>query len=1142
MAFCKNGFLTAWIVVQMEPNRNTRLPRLFRRGSTSYHMTEDVGAMTRSKPLGKTASATATALVILAVAQLAASADRVARAADNAVLRQDDAPVHWLSPAGKSDSWIQSTKRCRELLEQLDLRSPLVQSHLDAVKQKAAMLLHTPSFDWKRKTAVEYLENLLSDLLAGREPSRRYAGKGFGYAYWSETMQRIEAIWVHVPPAYDPARQHQLFMYYKCGGGIHFKDGRVEGGYRPTVDMANRSDTFHAWSSLSTQVKGRMGAHIELAEATAALAKDFSVDLDRVFLTGWSDGGFTAIWLGARYPHLVAGIVPNCANWQYTNVEVPCLANLPTLVVDGWGDGGYNKSQFVRWQTLTSLGVDTSAVWGQHGHSYQPYEDEEEFLYLLDWARSKRRNLYPKRVRYATWNLAWPRAYWVSIDRVESPWLACSIDAAVTDNNRIDVATRNVAAYKLLLCEQIVDSTKTIEVRTNGELSYRGRFQPEMVIELAEPPEGKYTKSADMPDGIATQTVGSSYNTDGYLTIPGRTWLSVKPTGLGKKEAALLESWYPRNAKADTEITAEDLAEHNLFIYGGPRVNRLAARIAADLPVQFESGRFAIGDRVYDQPSHCVALLHPNSLNPKKYIILYAYNDAAAFARGNFFEMTGERVWAFRTGDCVVRGIPVARPKWGVAVSDRQFGERHVIFDNAWRTPSSDALGEIIRPLDYVQLLRLQADAIREATETDIGIIAAHTPRYLRWSDHLPAGPVTLHDLATLDALPQYISIGTMQGDDLVGKHPFRPAAWTVRSDRRERAPGADELTLADIDPTKTYRVAIGHHGVPAYRAEPAKMPHLFKFTSPEDFLRDPHNAVLVGNLTMTPIQVTEAVARYIRKRGKVAPRPTHYDLTDYIMNPQVNQFGSCDWLHVAVEADWLDGAGTSKLNRYMVNFGLRRTEDPELAAPRANSKQFREFDPKRMAPACWSLEELDRHLPVIVTAKADSRCVLADDDYRSFSLGRSDSPGNRVGRAVVLSLHIANNGDRDLTGQLVLADTVLRKVNGEVWPTPAKDSVSHYAGYHRAVGKWKEPPVHEDAVVLLFPAKAPNPEKLVAPGAGYNFGLAGLGFPVDVGPGQKVCSPLLLISIDQPAGAPAISLAAVLESIRGKVTSAGLN
>ena len=53
----------------------------------------------------------------------------------------------------------------------------------------------------------------------------RYRGKEFGYPYWSNTIQRIEAIWIHVPPEYNPAKRYQFFLYYKCGGGIHFQDG-----------------------------------------------------------------------------------------------------------------------------------------------------------------------------------------------------------------------------------------------------------------------------------------------------------------------------------------------------------------------------------------------------------------------------------------------------------------------------------------------------------------------------------------------------------------------------------------------------------------------------------------------------------------------------------------------------------------------------------------------------------------------------------------------------------------------------------------------------------------------------------------------------------------------------------------------------
>ncbi|MGA2033475.1 MAG: hypothetical protein ABSG68_14565, partial [Thermoguttaceae bacterium] len=130
-------------------------------------------------------------------------------------------PAAWLSPAGKSEAWRTDTGRCRELLGKLDLQNALVQKHLPNVKEKVQILLRSPDFDWRRKTAVEFLENMLEDLAAGREPLLRYAGKGFGYPYWSNTLRRIEATWVHVPPTYDPGKSYQLFIYYKCGGGIH---------------------------------------------------------------------------------------------------------------------------------------------------------------------------------------------------------------------------------------------------------------------------------------------------------------------------------------------------------------------------------------------------------------------------------------------------------------------------------------------------------------------------------------------------------------------------------------------------------------------------------------------------------------------------------------------------------------------------------------------------------------------------------------------------------------------------------------------------------------------------------------------------------------------------------------------------------
>ncbi len=778
-------------------------------------------------------------------------------------------------------------------------------------------------------------------------------------------MQRIEAIWIHVPPAYDPAKRYQFFLYYKCGGGIHLKDGRPAGGYRPTIEMANRTDSFHAWSSLDIQVKGRKGAHVEVEEVSAAVCRDFSVDPDRIFLSGWSDGGFTAIWLASHYPHLVAGIAPLCGNWQYGNIENIGLSGVPTLAVDGWGDGGYNNSQFCRWLALRGMGADARCIWGHHGHSYQPYEDPEEFQYIMDWAKSKRRDLYPKKVRYATWNLSWNRAYWLAIDRMQNPALAAQVEAEVADDNRIQVRTWNVAAYRLTLSDKLVDPHKPLTVVTNGEPSYSGPVKTELLIELSPQPAGKFVKNASLPDDIAAAIIESSYATPGSSAIPSRQWLAVWPTGWDTKTAGILAKWLPKGAKADVDVSDDDVAQCNLLVYGGPEINKLAARIAADLPVKFTRGKFTVGKAVYDGPTHCVAFLHPNPPNSRKYIIVYAFNDAESFARHGFFGMAGGSLSEFRSGDCLISGIPAERRPWGEALSGKAFESRHLIFDAAWKPDTSPPLGELQRPLDYLQILRLKADALREATGADVGLIWEHTPPWNRWGDSLSAGPVTLNDLAAIDMFPENIGVAEMAGAEL--RHA-NPAAWTVVADRRDPAyDGKTHLCVADIDPAKTYRVAMGYFGTPSYGAEPERMPKLFPFATPEDFLAVRSNRLELRNFRQLPAQVIEATAQYIQKRKRVAPRPVAGDLTQYIIDPQDNDFGACDWLHLGVEAPG-QGVATEPTERYVLNLGLRRADEPETALPRANSKHFLDLAEKVEGSAAFSFAKLDKKLPVVVS------------------------------------------------------------------------------------------------------------------------------------------------------------------------------
>ncbi len=147
------------------------------------------------------------------------------------------------------------------------------------------------------------------------------------------------------------------------------------------------------------------------------------------------------------------------------------------------------------------------------------------------------------------------------------------------------------------------------------------------------------------------------------------------------------------------------------------------------------------------------------------------------------------------------------------------------------------------------------------------------------------------------------------------------------------------------------------------------------------------------------------------------------------------------------------------------------------------------------------------------------------------------DAKAKRVGRCVIVSVELANAGPEDVALTAVLSASALRQVWRQTWPDEEdKDSRAYYAGYHQVRGEDRQPPVHEDAAVLLFSGATPKSTRLVAPNAGYNFGLAGIEVPLIVKGGEKLSLPVLLISLDRPSGAN-VSLAEVLAALKPELT-----
>ena len=167
--------------------------------------------------------------------------------------------------------------------------------------------------------------------------------------------------------------------------------------------------------------------------------------------------------------------------------------------------------------------------------------------------------------------------------------------------------------------------------------------------------------------------------------------------------------------------------------------------------------------------------------------------------------------------------------------------------------------------------------------------------------------------------------------------------------------------------------------------------------------------------------------------------------------------------------------------------------------------------------------------LPLAVTTATRRWAIAVDSSGKSYVLAEPGAEG-AVGGATLLLMRLASQADKDLAVQVVLNRPVMSRVHGEVWPDDStKDKDTYFAGYHRAIGRYRQPPDHEDGVLILSADKPPALNKLIADNAGYNFGLVGLEHQATIQAGKTLVVPVLVVWVarpekaaeSQPAGRP---------------------
>jgi hypothetical protein len=115
------------------------------------------------------------------------------------------------------------------------------------------------------------------------------------------------------------------------------------------------------------------------------------------------------------------------------------------------------------------------------------------------------------------------------------------------------------------------------------------------------------------------------------------SFLNVRPTGTAMNEMAgrwamsemdhaakLWRSQMRGDApmKNDTDVTEADIANSNLVLWGDPQSNKVLAKIAAKLPIQWTAESITLGTRKFPAATNAPVMIYPNPLNPKKYVVI----------------------------------------------------------------------------------------------------------------------------------------------------------------------------------------------------------------------------------------------------------------------------------------------------------------------------------------------------------------------------------------------------------------------------------------------------------------------------------------------------------------------------------------
>ena len=343
---------------------------------------------------------------------------------------------------------------------------------------------------------------------------RTYTAQKTGIVMLSNHTNGVEHFYaLSVSAGYDPAKRYQVRFQLHGGVGGRQNNQPRGNGESPLQGAEQIYVVPYAWNTAPWWADDQV---VNMAAITDSLKRTYNIDENRVVIAGVSDGGTGAYYIGMRDTTPYASFLPLngfimvIANGAIDDGQVfpNNLRDKPMFVVNGGRDPLYPTSEvepFVK-HLMTGVNIEYHPQ-PEAGHNTVWWPELKDTFETF--VATHPRDPHPDQLTWETASLEHNRAHWLVIDQfgvqsddapslpdlnlMRDPDEIISPSARAfllfsrpkrpgrvdltRNGNTIQVTTRGVAAFTLLLSPDKFDFNQPIKVVANGRTVFDGRVE-----------------------------------------------------------------------------------------------------------------------------------------------------------------------------------------------------------------------------------------------------------------------------------------------------------------------------------------------------------------------------------------------------------------------------------------------------------------------------------------------------------------------------------------------------------------------------------------------------------------------------------------------------------------------------------------